>query len=259
MEQQVTGANEPVVAEPVNNPAEDTAVKTEPIKEDGAATKGEVAPPNPKQSAEDNSKFAKMRREMEASSKRVAELEKQLADHDKLTGTIGDLYGYKGTPAQVRDMLIANDRGISVEQLNAERAAEEAKKRSLVENDPEYKRAIEENKHLQDVLVQDRMAKDLQLLKAEYPDLKAETVDDLGEDYAKLIGLGWSAKEAYEGSLARTRANMKTPPPSTGPVKSNLPADKEFYTSEEVDHITREDLQKDPTLIDKIKRSMARW
>lgn len=200
-----------------------------------------------------------MRREAEASAKEVAELKKQLAERDKLMDTVGDIYGYKGSPDEVRDMLIANDRGISVEQLRAERAADVAKQRALVENDPEYKRAIEENKHLQDVLVQDRMAKDLQMLKAAYPDLKAETVDDLGEDYAKLIGLGWSAKEAYEGSLARTRANMKTPPPSTGPVKSQVPADKEFYTPEEVDRITREDLKKDPTLMDKIKRSMARW
>lgn len=258
MEQQITGENMPEVAEPVNHPAEDPAVETEPAKGEDQ-TKGEIATPKPKQSAEDNSRYAKMRRELESSNKRVAELEKQLADHDKLTGTIGDIYGYKGSPDEVRDMLIANDRGISVEQLRAERAADVAKQRALVENDPEYKRAMEENKHLQDVLVQDRMAKDLQLLKSEYPDLKAETVDDLGEDYAKLIGLGWSAKEAYEGSLARTRANMKTPPPSTGPVKSPPTADKEFYTPEEVDRITREDLKKDPTLMDKIKRSMARW
>lgn len=258
MEQQITGENMPEVAEPVNHPAEDPAVETEPAKGTDQ-TKGEIATPKPKQSAEDNSRYAKMRRELESSNKRVAELEKQLADHDKLTGTIGDIYGYKGSPDEVRDMLIANDRGISVEQLRAERAADVAKQRALVENDPEYKRAMEENKHLQDVLVQDRMAKDLQLLKSEYPDLKAETVDDLGEDYAKLIGLGWSAKEAYEGSLARTRANMKTPPPSTGPVKSQMPADKEFYTPEEVDRITREDLKKDPTLLEKIKRSMTRW
>ena len=258
MEQQITGENMPEVAEPVNHPAEDPAVETEPAK--GAdQTKGEIATPKPKQSAEDNSRYAKMRRELESSNKRVAELEKQLADHDKLTGTIGDIYGYKGSPDEVRDMLIANDRGISVEHLRAESAADVAKQRSLIENDPEYKRVMEENRNLQDRLIGDRMDRDLQLLKAEYPDLKAETVDDLGEDYAKLIGLGWSAKEAYEGSLARTRANMKTPPPSTGPVKSQMPADKEFYTPEEVDRITREDLKKDPTLLDKIKRSMARW
>lgn len=258
MEEQTTGENMPEVAEPASNPAEENAVNAAPAKGD-AETKGEVATTNPKQSAEDNARFAKMRREAEASAKEVAELKKQLAERDKLMDTVGDIYGYKGSPDEVRDMLIANDRGISVEQLRAERAADAAKQRSLVENDPEYKRVMEENRNLQDRLIGDRMERDLQLLKSEYPDIKAETVDDLGEDYAKLIGLGWSAKEAYEGSLARTRANMKTPPPSTGSVKTPPATEKEFYTSEEVDRITREDLRKDPTLLEKIKRSMARW
>ncbi len=258
MAEENIGANAPEVAEPVTSPAEDNAVNTPPA-EGSVETKGEPAATNPKQSAEDNSKFAKMRREMEAASKRSAELEKKLADHEELSRAIGDLYGYKGAPLQVKDMLIANDRGISVEQLNAERAAQEAKNRELVMNDPEYQRMMQENAKLRKTMIEDMMAKDLETLKSENPDLKAESIDDLGEDFAKLIGLGWNAKEAYAAMQAKEKANMKTPPPSTGSVKTSATTDKEFYTSEEADRITREDLRKDPTLLDKIKRSMARW
>lgn len=258
MAEENIGANVPEVAEPVANPAEDNAVNTPPAEE-SVETKGEPATTSPKQSAEDNSKFAKMRREMEAASKRSAELEKKLADHEELSRAIGDLYGYKGAPLQVKDMLIANDRGISVEQLNAERAAQEAKNRELVMNDPEYQRMMQENANLRKTMIEDMMAKDLETLKAAHPDLKADSLEDLGEDFAKIRGLGWSAAEAYAAVQAKTNSNKKTPPPSTGSVKSPAATDKEFYTSEEADRITREDLRKDPTLLDKIKRSMARW
>lgn len=258
MAEENIGANVPEVAEPVTSPAEDNAVNTPPA-EGSVETKGEPATTSPKQSAEANSKFAQMRREMEAASKRSAELEKKLADHEELSRAIGDLYGYKGAPLQVKDMLIANDRGISVEQLAAERAAEEAKNRKMVESDPEYQRVMQENERLQQALVRDLMAKDFDILKSAHPDLKATSIEDLGEDFAKLRGLGWDAKEAYAAIQAKEKANMKTPPPSTGSVKTSVASDKEFYTPEEVDRITREDLRKDPTLIDKIKRSMARW
>lgn len=258
MAEENIGANAPEVAEPVTGSVADQAAEAAP--ESGQAqAKGEVAATNPKQSAEDNSKFAAMRRQMEAASKRSAELEKELADHKELSRAIGDLYGYKGSPSQMRDMMIANDRGISVEQLNAERAAQEAKTREIVRNDPEYQKAMSENKRLQDILVHDRMVKDLETLKSAHPEIKAESVEELGEDFGKLIGLGWNAKEAYAAVQAKEKANMKTPPPSTGSVKTPPASEKEFYTSDEVDRITREDLRKDPTLLDKIKRSMARW
>lgn len=258
MAEENIGANAPEVAEPVSQSVEDHAVNTAP-DQGRVETKGEPATTNPKQSAEDNSKFAKMRREMEATSKRSAELEKKLAEHEELSRAIGDLYGYKGAPLQVKDMLIANDRGISVEQLNAERAAQEVKNRELVMKDPEYQRVMQENARLQKSLVEDLMAKDYDTLKSAYPDLKAESIEDLGEDFAKLRGMGWDAKQAYAAIQAKEKANMKTPPPSTGSVKTPTTTDKEFYTSEEVDRITREDLRKDPTLLDKIKRSMTRW
>lgn len=259
MEEQTTGVNVPEAAEPATpNPADDQATK-ETTKTETTEVKGDVATTNQKQSAEDNSKFAKMRRDMEAASKKAADLEKQLAEHDKLSKALEEVYGYKGSPSQMRDMLIANDRGISVEQLQAERAQEEAKLKDMVKNDPTYQEAIAERDRLQNVLVRDRMARDLETLKALHPDIKVDSVEDLGEDFGKLIGLGWSAIEAYSAIQAKENSNKKEPPPSTGSVKSQAAAEKEYYSPEDVDRITRDDLRKDPTLMDKIKRSMAKW
>ena len=256
MAEENIGANVQEVAEPATSTVEGEAATA--THEEGVA-KGEVATATQKQSAEDNSKFAKMRREMEASSNKVAELEKQLAAHKELSRAISDVYGYDGDPQMVKDMILANDRGISVEQLQAERAKEAAKVREMVENDPAYKDAVAERDRLQDVLIRDRMARDIEALKAAHPEITADSVEDLGEDFGKLIGLGWSAEEAYSAIQAKSKSNQKTPPPSIGSVKSQAAADKEFYTPEEVDRITREDLRKDPTLMDKIKRSMAKW
>lgn len=258
MAEENNGANVPEVAEPVNVPAEVDTVETKPAEGD-ASTNSEVVPTKPKQSREDNAAYANMRRQMEAASKRAETLEKESADHKALMQAIGDVYGFSGTPSQVRDMIVANDRGISVEQLNAERAAQEAQTRKLVESDPEYQRTLQENKRLRDAVIRDRMAKDLETLKSANPDLKIESLDDLGEDFEQLIGLGWNAKEAYAAMQAKSKANLNTPPASTGPIKSPPSTEKEFYTPEEVDRITREDLRKDPALMDKIKKSMARW
>lgn len=258
MAEENIGANVPEVAEPVDPSVEGHAAESG-SESNPVEVNGESAATTPIQSKEDNAKFADMRRKMEAASKRSEALEKESADHKSLMQAIGDVYGYSGTPSQVRDMILANDRGISVEQLNAERAAQEARTRKLVESDPEYQRTLQENQRLRDAVIHDRMAKDLETLKTANPDLKIESLEELGEDFEKLIGLGWNAKEAYAAMQAKTKANQKTPPASTGSIKTPQVAEKEFYTSEEVDRITREDLRKNPSLMDKIKRSMARW
>ncbi len=100
---------------------------------------------------------------------------------------------------------------------------------------------------------------DIALIKKEYPELNFSR-ENLPEDFIRIMATGAvDALTAAEILLARKRKAALTPPAPIGEVNGHTGREKEFYTPEEVDRLTRADFKKDPKLIKKIQSSMTKW
>ena len=249
-------AADPVIAVETESGAE--SAPTAELTADGMPeTQPGPAPEQPKQTKEDNSKFAAMRRELEAAQSRARELEKG-------SGAIKEalkLYGIEGTSEEeIHDQLVANARKITPEQAKAERIETEQRIKDALKSDPEYLSAKAAEQQYKDMMVQEMMKNDLTAIKTAHPEATINSVGELGAEFSKLIGAGFNAVDAYEFIQLRENKTKVTPPPSTGTVKSTETAkEKDYFTPAEVDKFTDADFKKNPKLVDKIIASMPRW
>ena len=103
--------------------------------------------------------------------------------------------------------------------------------------------------------------RDLELVKAHYPFVEADSIEDLGELFMSLMANGGvDAVSAYAAQLKYNELNEKKPPQSTGSVRSGgYETQKSFYTPQEAKNIPREAFRKNPSLMEKLRKSMAKW
>lgn len=143
----------------------------------------------------------------------------------------------------------ANETGQTVEEIKAEREKyiEEGIKKGKELARTEWEKE-QESKAV--------FTRDLAAIKEKYPDVVAKEVSDLGSDFIKLMQTGVvSAVEAYELThKVETKPTKKTA--STGSTESVGGGVKDFFTSEEVDNMSREEIRKN---FDVIERSMTKW
>jgi len=118
---------------------------------------------------------------------------------------------------------------------------------------------IADNIALLNRLLDLQMDEDLQKIKALHPDEDAESLDEFGEDFIKLIEAGVDVIVAYEVYRAAREREIKPPPPVIGEVNRSSSREKDFYTPYEVDDLTEDDFDKNPGLLGIIQRSMTRW
>lgn len=203
--------------------------------EDDTQQSGDVATPEtdvtkPIQSREDNAMFAEMRREKELLSKCLSDL------------------GYTGDIKDISLQIKAEKTGISVDEMKkTEKEFEER-----INADP---RIVEAERLRRDAT----FAKDLQAIKEVYPDCKAESVQELGDIFLNLMQSGKiSAVDAYAAQLAHDERKASKIPPKIGEIKSKTPDIKEYYSMEDVDNLSEEELD-NPVIRAKIKKSMERW
>jgi hypothetical protein len=200
----------------------------------------------PKQTAEDNAAFAAMRRQLETERKEKARLE------NLVNGFKSGLkpQGYDGNDEDIVAKLNAEAQGVSVDEYKAQyaKAQAEREKQSQAETELEQLRREKHERQLTD---------DLNAIKAAFPDIKAKSVWELGDKYVALMRTG--EVDALTAYRAIRDAEVKPAPPSIGSVKSaTVQAEKEFYTSDEVDRLTPKQLD-DPKIMKKVMASMTKW
>jgi hypothetical protein len=208
---------------------------TEPIEE--------VA--KPQQSAEENSKFAEIRRKYESENKKMK------AEFDRLLDSLKG-YGYEGSPQEIADALYAQNNGVSQEEAKAIREKEE----SALREKEELQSEIEMYKSL---AIQKLMADDLSAIQSVHPEVK--DLNELGEEFfstLKALGEGRDPVLAYEIIKAKKDATTKKAPPEIGGVNQSSQKEKDFYTPAEVDKLTDKDYD-NPKIMEAVRRSMSKW
>lgn len=102
--------------------------------------------------------------------------------------------------------------------------------------------------------VEKLMQDGLRDIQAIDPNIKS--LDELGDSFAKFIGAGLSSTEAYWACKAQEMKEKVVAPSAIGRVAENK-AERDYYTSEEIDNLTDEQLNDDKVWA-KVMRSMER-
>ena len=229
-------SNESVVAEPIEQTASTEAVIEQ-------AETPEVA--KPVQTAEENSKWAEIRRRAEKAERELAQSRPLLDGYRNSAKALG----YEGeTHAEIVARMGAEREGISVEEYN---------KKLSEKSELEYLRAqaLESTKTEHELI----RTKDLLTLKAAFPEIKVNSIEELGDEFMGYMASGkYTVEVAYAMAKAAQEMLKKPVPPSIGSVKSNVPIEKEFYTSNEVDRLTSKELD-NPKIMKRVMASMTKW
>ena len=235
--------NESVIEEVATSESEAPEEAEEVIVEEPEEPIEEVA--KPQQSAEENSKFAEIRRKYESENKKIK------AEFDRLLDSLKG-YGYEGSPQEIADALYAQNNGVSQEEAKAIREKEE----SALREKEELQSEIEMYKSL---AIQKLMADDLAAIQKVYPTVK--DLNDIGNEFfATLKALGDERDPvlAYEIVKAKKDATTKKAPPEIGGVNQSSQKEKDFYTPAEVDKLTDKDYD-NPKIMEAVRRSMSKW
>lgn len=139
----------------------------------------------------------------------------------------------------------AERSGQSVEEIKAERdkTINEAKEQAKKELQKEYEqRFLEKQQRL----------KDLAEIKAKYPDVTVEDTIGLGKKFITLMATGYfTPLEAYEASKPKEEKIV-----SSGSTKGGVSTDEDYFSPEEVSQMTRAQVKKN---FSKIEKSMEKW
>lgn len=187
------------------------------------------------QTPEQNRFYANARREAEQARLSAEQSKQQL---EALTQALNS-YGLQGDPLEIADYLTADKTGRSVDDIRAERTKFNEYNTKLQELELQ-KQALEE------IAYNTILENDLKELQKLNPSIKS--INDVPDDYWQLRGLGWDVK--------KSASVIKAAPKDIGSLKSE-PRDKEFYTSEELDRLTRDDLN-DPKILERALKSMEK-
>lgn len=241
----VNASQEQVVDVPTGEETAGLTAEETPATEPSATE--EVA--KPQQSAEENAKFAEFRRKAEQAER---EAQKIKAENERLLAALNQ-YGYEGSPQEIADLLLAQQQGITPEEARQQREAEEAARQQQAQIEQEL--AFYRN-----IAIENLKTKDLNTIKAAYPEVKASKIEELGETFINIFNTGKvSALEAYEASKVIEARSKKPIPPSLGGVNETNNTGKDFYTPDEVDRLTDADYDRDPKLWERVRKSMLKW
>lgn len=129
--------------------------------------------------------------------------------------------------------------------------------RDEIEAENEWNRLNQENEELRSQLLdretQTQMEHDLQTIQKIDPSVKS--LDELGKDFLDYIASGLSATQAYYAKKAKDEAEKPQPPEEVGKVNQSA-APKDYYTREEVQSMTQDEVHKN---YEAIRKSMSRW
>lgn len=128
--------------------------------------------------------------------------------------------------------------------------------RAEFERNQETENLRTENENLQEQLmniqIEQRMADDLRTIQKIDPTIKS--LSDLGDSYLNFISAGLDATDAYYASIVRDQKEKVYPPNEIGRI-ADTKIDRDYYTSEELDNLTDEEMDAN---WEKVMRSMKR-
>ena len=166
--------------------------------------------------------------------------------------------GYTGTAQDMIDQIEAGRREISVEQVRRERLEEEARQKQAIQEaiqkDPEYIRNQQELRVLRERESRRVFEEDMATVRKLNPQEKAQTVQELGNDFIRLRAAGIPADVAYKAT--HEIQPQVEPPKDTGKVKGTQNAAGAYFTPEQVRAMSQAEVNRN---LDKIEQSMKHW
>ena len=166
--------------------------------------------------------------------------------------------GYTGTAQDMIDQIEAGRREVSVEQVRRERLEEEARQKlaiqEAIQKDPEYIRNQQELRVLRERESRRVFEEDLATVRKLNPQEKAQTVQELGNDFIRLRANGIPADVAYKAT--HEIQPQVEPPKDTGRVKGSQSAAGAYFTPEQVRAMSQAEVNRN---LDKIEQSMKHW
>lgn len=187
--------------------------------------------------------FAEMRR-------RIQELEGANADLERRNG-------------EMHGALSRYFEGEDDEELiiNANAYAEEVdpdEYRERYEADRELADLRAQNEELQELLTNQEIERLMQegLREVQELDPNIKSLEELGDAFVNFISSGLTTKQAYYATLAYNNNEKVFAPDAIGKV-ADTKAERDFFTSEELDQLTDEELN-DPAIFAKAMKSLER-
>ena len=221
MEDALEGAEEQEVADPdeAEYPEEDGYYEDE-ADEDGR-TEADAA-------------FAEMRRTIEALQR----------DNEMMSGALGRYF----------DGETAEELSINANAYADDRDPDEY--RQEWEHNQQFEDLQAENDELKEELLNVQVERLMQegLRDIQVIDPNVKSLEELGEDFGRFIAAGLTSTQAYWAVKAQEQNGKVQPPSAIGRVDDSH-AEREYFTSEEIDNLTDEQLD-DPVIWDKVMRSM---
>ena len=234
-----------MMEENINESAEIQEVAEPETDVSAGAEEQEVAEPDTAESSNEAEQQTHQRTEMDAA---FAEMRRQ---NERL----------EREARMMREALSTYFEGETAEELsiNANAYAQQRdpdEYRKEWEKQQEYELALQENQSLKDQMLEmeidRRMREALRTIQEIDPSVKS--LDELGDSFVNMIAAGLSDKEAYYATLAMNSKEKVFAPSPIGKVSDNR-IERDYYTSEEIDNLTDEELD-DPKIWEKVMRSM---
>ena len=144
-------------------------------------------------------------------------------------------------------------RKFRLENENCKKEIESLKKQ--LSGLSEMENIRKENGVYLEALVGNKMSSDLKALRQIDPGIK--TLSELGEDFIRLIENGIDAKIAYNAVKKASEGTQMPSLPMTGAVGNTEGSHTRFFTSKELDRLTKKDLE-NPKIFKKAMESLKR-
>lgn len=220
--------------------AEDQEIAATGEVEETGAEEQEVAEPA---RTEQDAAFAQMRREKEELSRQLAEAQKQSKEYEDALGLFFD-----GEEKALQAQAYFNERPI--EEVRAEQ-----------EMQSQLAELQERNQTLEQQLVQQQaqaqMDADLAEIQKKHPEVKS--IGELGNAYLafRFNSIGeTSAEQAYQMMKAYQKQTTPKKPPIIGGVSTTSRPSSDYFTREEVEAMSAEEVSKN---YDAIREAMNHW
>lgn len=199
----------------------------------------------------------RLREKMEPVERELQGLRETQSQLESLQEKLKEL-GYTGTAQDMIDQIEAGRREVSVEQVRRERLEEETRQKQAIQEaikkDPEYIRNQQELRVLRERESRRVFEEDMATVRKLNPQEKAQTVQELGNDFIRLRANGIPADVAYKAT--HEIQPQVEPPKDTGKVKGSQSAAGAYFTPEQVRAMSQAEVNRN---LDKIEQSMKHW
>ena len=160
---------------------------------------------------------------------------------------IREIYMLKKSMAKLQENNEMLSQLISV---NSQNASEE-----IDPNEALVRKLMRENQAYKQLAVQRIKDMVYSKVKAEFPEIEYNSFEDFPEEFHRLVCARVSPAIAYK--VVAGKKDLKKPEP-IGKVKENGDGEKDFYTSSEVDKLTKKQLS-NPKVMETVLKSMLKW